>query len=142
MTEYLKIKPAPDLTLSDIGEIRGHIEKLEADLVALRQAHLKAQLAVKALLVTYARDLQGNWYEKTAEDCGLKLNAIGFIKEPALAASPEFNSSCDRIGMPATLVREIYTWMHDGPVDDWDRRCKLHRTLGDMLGEPRVEYRE
>ncbi len=42
----------------------------------------RAQTAVKRLLVTYRNRLNGDWYEATALDCGLELDAIGFIKEP------------------------------------------------------------
>lgn len=52
------------------------------------------------------------------------------------------DDSLHQMDMPTALVLEIYTWLHEGPMDDWHRRCTLHRTLGDMLGEPRVEYHE
>jgi hypothetical protein len=41
----------------------------------------------------------------------------------------------------ATL-EEVYQWLHDGPMDDWDKRCHYHRKIGDMLGKKRVEYGE
>lgn len=39
-----------------------------------------ARNAIKRLLITYRRELMGDWYERTAEDAGLKLDEIGFIK--------------------------------------------------------------
>lgn len=59
----------------------GKLHTLIADNKTLKEKYLKAQSAIKRLLVTYARRLEGNWYEATAEECGLKLDSMGFIKD-------------------------------------------------------------
>lgn len=41
-----------------------------------------------------------------------------------------------------SVLQEVYQWLHDGPMEDWDRRCSLHRRIGDMLGKKRVTYGE
>ncbi len=39
-----------------------------------------ARHAISRLLITYRRHLMGTWYEDTARDAGLELDAIGHIK--------------------------------------------------------------
>ena len=46
----------------------------------LAEKLFKARFAIARLLVTYRDRLQGDWYEATAKECGIALDAIGFIE--------------------------------------------------------------
>lgn len=39
-------------------------------------------------------------------------------------------------------LEEVYQWLNEGPMDDFEKRRSLHRRIGDMLGKPRVTYGE
>jgi len=81
------------------------IASLEAQFSTLAMDYWQAQKAMKALLITYANQLQGNWYETLADDCGLELDSIGFVKEPELRKvkpqpAPEQEPRKDAYGNP------------------------------------------
>lgn len=40
------------------------------------------------------------------------------------------------------LLEEVYKWLHDGDMSDWDKRTSLHQRLGKHLGKPPVTYGE
>lgn len=42
----------------------------------------------------------------------------------------------------AAVLEEVYQWLDEGPMDDWDERCRLHRKLGKMLGKKPTPYHE
>lgn len=72
-----------------LSELEKQLAAVEKERDELADKYYQAQVSIKRLLVTYARHLNGNWYESTAKECGLEVDSIGFLKEPKARQSLE-----------------------------------------------------
>jgi hypothetical protein len=55
---------------------------------------------------------------------------------------PEKSQGTEMLDELECLLEEVYQWLHEGPLTDWDKRCDFHRRIGKALGKPPVEYHE
>jgi hypothetical protein len=38
------------------------------------------------------------------------------------------------------LLEELYHWLHDGPMDSWDKRTSFHERIGKLMEKPPIKY--
>ncbi|HEY1171001.1 MAG TPA: hypothetical protein VGH19_06480 [Verrucomicrobiae bacterium] len=95
-----------DFVTTVLDEVEKENEALKSVVRMMEVERYRAQVAVKRLLVTYARQLHGDWYEATARDCGLLLDAIGHIIEPEKVEMGDAVSEQARIVLKALQTEE------------------------------------